>query len=432
MSIHQELLNFDKGFSLLRKPPLFINDIAESSEQEKTELKKKIFTEYSGDLLSNIPTCECGEITGQYNIGVHCANCNTEVTNSVEAELEPILWVRAPVGVPKLMNPTVWTLLSARFKVSSFNIIRWLCDTSYTGGDSKVPDRIDELTDRGVQRGYNFFCENFDFVMEVLFTSKLCGVKRGKTEVLQTLLAKYRDCIFSSYLPLPNKSLMIIEKTNVGTYADSVGLGAIDAILTLVGIDVTNNPETFTDGRNSEIVDQSTPVLSTSIRTRQNRVAKTIDKLADFYVNYYRTSLQGWGGLFRKHKYASRAHFCFRAVISSITNRHRYDEIHIPWGIGISVFRLHLINKLSKLGYMPNQAIQLLNASAQSYNVLLDKLFKEIIAEAANGLGCGCLMQRNPSLERGSAQLVYITQVKDYVKIPTVSISILVVKGLNA
>jgi hypothetical protein len=119
-------------------------------------------------------------------------------------------------------------------------------------------------------------------------------------------------------------------------------------------------------------------------------------------------------------------------VISSITNRHRYDEIHIPWGIGISVFRLHLVNKLSKLGYMPNQAIQLLNASAQSYNVLLDKLFKEIIAESANGYGISVVEQRNPSLERGSAQLVYITQVKEYVKIPTVSISILVVKGLNA
>jgi hypothetical protein len=41
-------------------------------------------------------------------------------------------------------------------------------------------------------------------------------------------------------------------------------------------------------------------------------------------------------------------------------------------------------------------------------------------------------MQRNPSLERGSAQLVYITKVKTVVEIPTVSISILDVKGLNA
>jgi hypothetical protein len=118
-------------------------------------------------------------------------------------------------------------------------------------------------------------------------------------------------------------------------------------------------------------------------------------------------------------------------VISSITEPHEYDEIHIPWGIATSVLRIHVLNKLLKRGYDVNRAIEFINVHAQKYNKELDDVFKELIAESPNR-GIETISQRNPSLERGSVQLTRITKVKTDPNIPTVSISILIVKGLNA
>lgn len=49
-----------------------------------------------------------------------------------------------------------------------------------------------------------------------------------------------------------------------------------------------------------------------------------------------------------------------------------------------------------------------------------------------SGIGLTNQSECPPSLERGSVQLTRITKVKTDPDIPTVSISILIVKGLNA
>ena len=165
---------------------------------------------------------------------------------------------------------------------------------------------------------------------------------------------------------------------------------------------------------------------------KQNRVVKALCELSEFYEGIYKTTFAKKTGIFRKHVFGSRAHFSFRAVISSLTGEHRYDEIHIPWGIGVSVFRIHLANKLKRRGFTPNQTFQILSEYAQRYHPLLDELFEELIRETPGGRGLSCTQQRNPSLKRGSAQAVYITHVKKDPSIPTVSISILSVKGMNA
>lgn len=383
----------------------------DSSEEEREQLKTSIYTKYNSDLLSNLPSCDCGDVSGEYNIGVSCVNCNTLVKSPMEQDIEPILWMRSPKGVAKLINPIVWTMLTERFTRSNFDILLWICDTTYRS-QVKIPTVLDEIQSAGIQRGYNYFVNNFDWIMEILFNIKSFKLpKKGSRDYLKELIERDKKCIFSDYIPLPNKSLLVIEGTNVGTYADPVVVGAIDAIQTIASIDSS--------------------LFQHSLRTKENRTIKCLSKLAEFNDNYYKTSLAKKSGIFRKHVFGSRSHFSFRAVISSITEPHHYDEIFIPWGIATSVLRIHVINKLFKLGMDVNTAIQFLNTHAQKYCVELDNIFKELIAEAPGG-GIACITQRNPSLERGSVQLTRITKVKTDPTIPTVSISILIVKGLNA
>lgn len=425
MGVSTALVNFDELFRIRStRIPVIINDFSESSEEDKESFNRMIYTKYATDLLSNLPTCECGEVVGEHNVGVVCKICNTPVASPLEQDLEPLVWMRAPIGVRALINPLVWTMLAEKFTRSGFEIVRWICDTTYKP-QVRTPAIMDQVLNLGIARGFNNFVDHFDAIMDALFELKGFKVKKGEDDPLQVLLKAHRDCVFSQFLPLPNRSLLVIEETNVGTYVDPIVTGAVDAIRTMVSID--------------------SPLSSHNVRTKENRTIKTIAQLANFYDDLDRTTLAKKEGIFRKHVFGTRSHFSFRAVISSSTDEHDYDELHIPWGIGVSVLRIHLINKLLRRGFTPNTAIGFLNEHAQKYHPLLDELFQQLITESpwitapskyrpaeAQKHGIPVVFQRNPSLERGSAQAMFVTHVKTDVGVPTVSLSILSVVGFNA
>lgn len=403
-------MNFDDLYRKATREPYIVNNESESSEEDKQSFNRKIYTKYATDLLSNLPSCECGEIVGEANKELICSNCHTEVVAPLEQDLESFVWLRAPKGVAALMNPVVWTMLSLKFTRSGYDIIRYLCDTKYAPA-VKVPAIMAAVQDLNIERGYNNFVNNFDDIIAALFDLKGIKARKGEEDELQQLLREQRDCIFSQYLPLPNRSLLVIEETNVGTYVDPIATTAVDAIRTMMGID--------------------TELCTFTTRVKENRTVKTIAQLASFYEELSRSTLATKEGIFRKHVFGTRSHFSFRAVISSLTREHDYDELHIPWGIGISVLRIHLLNKLLRRGYTPNRAIEFLNEHAGKYHPLLDELFQLLISEGPYK-GLPVIFQRNPSLERGSAQAMFITHVKTDVAIPTVSLSILSVVGFNA
>lgn len=418
MGIHLSLINFDEEFHQnTRRIPVIINDFSETTEEQKKTFNRMIYTQYDNtDLLSNMPSCECPETEPRGLRGAHlrdvvCQVCHTAVKVPMDQNLESLVWVRAPKGVSALINPIIWNMLSERFTKKGYNFIHWLCDTTYKPTARIVPPEIHEVIAMGFERGLNNFIAKFDEIMPALFKMKLFRKKKGEEDGLQELLILFRDCIFSQYLPMPNRSLLVIEKTNVGTYIDPTITGAVDAIQTMVSIDSS--------------------LSSFSVRTKENRTVKMISQISTFYDDQYSKMLAKKEGLYRKHVFGTRSHFSFRAVISSQTDAHGYDELHLPWGIGISVLRIHLINKLDRRGFTPNQSIAFLNKHAQIYHPLLDELFKELIAESPYK-GIHCVFQRNPSLERGSAQAMFIMSVKTDPAIATVSLSILSVTGLNA
>jgi len=408
MGVCLSLLNFNQVFSQLKMPPVIVNDLVNSSVEQKEKLNATILTAYSSDLLSNVPSCECGSITGEYNVGIVCANCQTEVKNP-HGDLESFVWLRAPEGVRALINPTAWMMLSKAFTKGNFNLIHWLADDLYKS-DAKEPDFLPFVKQFGFQRGLNYFIDNFDKVMEALFSLKVFR-KAVVDSQLEEFVARYRHCIFSQYIPLPNKTLLVIEETNSGAYIDPINIGALNAIHTLVGID--------------------SPLSNFSVRQKERRTISCIVRLADFYIEYYKTTLARKEGIFRKHVYGTRSHFSFRAVISSITDPHNYDEIHIPWGVAVSALKLHLTSKLIRRGMNPNQINGFLYAHADRYSPLLDQPFQELINESPNK-GIDCVLNRNPSLMRGSCQALRITKVKIDPNIPTIGMSILICKSFNA
>lgn len=371
MPVFQKLVDFNRMFSQLTEPPIIINDIINNSEEDKENIKELVTTRFSSDMITLLPSCRCGITKGEFSIGVTCGFCNSVVKSSIENDIEPSVWFRKPNGVSKLISPIIWIMLKNRFTKSGFNIIHWLTDTTYRA-DVKQPLLINKMLESKIQRGYNNFVENFDSIMDYLFSLK--DFKKEGEDFLRILLQTQREVIFADYIPIPNKSLLIVEKTNVGIYVDSIIIKAIDVIEMLVSID-------------KNFYDQNP-------RVKENRTAKAIAKLSDFYEQFFKENLGSKPGQFRRHIFGSRTNFSFRAVISSLTDTHQYDEIHVPWGIGLTAFRPHLINKLLRCGYDLNSAIGLTLGHVEKYHPLLDELLKKIISESPHG-GLPVILQRN-------------------------------------
>lgn len=425
MGVYLGIENYDQIFKDIRgKAPIIINDVDSFTEKNNRDLERLLFTTYTGDALTNIPSCECGAVRGAYNvdekgIGVLCRECNHRVQSVLDQDLQPMSWIRAPHGVRRLTNPLIWGMLTKRFTKHGFSIIEWLCDTRMQ------PDKVinpavrmilENINQAGIKRGYNNFVDNFDFIMATLFNMR--GLKYPKTQIdsLRIFLAENRAVVFPMYLPVPHRSLLVVEETEMDTYTDQISTQAIDAVRALAGVD-------------TELQLETDPI---SIRKRENRTARVLSALNQYYDCIYKEKFGSKEGLFRKHVYAGRANFSFRCVISSITDPHQAKEIHIPWGVGMAVFRLHLANKLLRMNMTPRRIAKFLDEHASIYHPLLDQLFQEIIADTPTGFGVACTLNRNPSLGKGSIQRTYITKVKTDPQIWTVSMSILIVSPLNA
>lgn len=411
MGIFLRATDFQKLLSQCEVQPVVINDLANVTEENRRFIDSLISVRYDNtDLFSNEPMCECTSVKGGYNLNVICPNCRTPVREPFDQQLKPLVWMRSPTSVEPLINPLIWTMLTNKFVKGQFRLIEWICNTDYQPAAHR-PNEVNELIALGIQRGYNNFVKNFDKYIDMLFSLNHFKPKKGQRNELLLMLKKYRHCIFSSHLPLPNKSLMIVENTSVGIYIDPIIVGAMDAIRTISSID--------------------SPLSNLTVREKENRTAKTINAYSLFYYELYHSVLAGKSGHLRKHIFGGRNHFSSRAVISSNTRAHKYDELELGWGQGVTMLKMHITNKLLKLNYTPNQCAALLQEYTTKYNPLLDKIMQELIDESPDK-GIYCMFIRNPSLTRSSAQRFKVTKVKPDPDDPTIGLPILSVCGFNA
>lgn len=419
--IHQKIISLEEQFYALRTPPVIANDLDITSEEGRENLNSMLYTRYCGDSLAIVPACDCGNIRGGYNAGVKCPECMTVCHSAADREIESLLWMRAPDNVKPFVNPTVWIILSQRMRVSGCNLLQWLTDTQYqyVGRESS---EYRKLIKAGVERGYNYFHDNFDYIMSVYFCDGIPmtewlnmaasgQIARPKNIDTVQFLVENRANIFTQYLPMPSKIGLVAESNDSGIYIDSATPLALDALHTIASI---NN--------------SLTPL---NLRRKETRVVKALNLLGDFYKEFVAKTLSGKPGMMRKHIYGNRLHFTARNVITSISGPHEYDELHVPWSTAVQLLDLHITNKLYKRGFTPNQATEFIRRATRQHHPLMREIFDELLAEAPLG-GLPVVFQRNPSLARGSAQVLRITKIKDDLLDNTISLSILILVGFNA
>ncbi len=418
MPVFQELENLDRLFSTVSHP-VIVNDLPNRTEEDRENFIKLISSTFTNDKISLLASCQCGELKSEFyastkhRIGKICPSCKTPVKSRIHDDIGATLWFRHPDGVAKLINPIILIMLNKRFEKRDFRVIQWLMDRDYRpkGNNSDIPMHLAKY---GIKRGYNFFVENFDFILEVLFQLPMFRVKKQSLgsiinmliddedwldtskdrDILRELILRNRDKVFSAMIPIPDNALTILERNALGTYSDMSVMEGRDAFNTAFSID-------------RDFHDQRPEV-------KENRTAKILLKNAAYYLNIFSKHMSPKAGLFRKNAFGTRVNLSFRAVLTSNTDLKRSDDIELPWTSAIAVFRLHLMNKLmdhtrEDCGFTHREAVEFLISYHRRYHPLLDKLFKEILS---HGRGMPFLMLRNPTLKQGSKQVAWAIAVK--------------------
>jgi|JI8StandDraft_2_1071088.scaffolds.fasta_scaffold00137_81 hypothetical protein len=408
--IYEELVNLDEEFARLRNTPIIANELDVETQEGQEHLNALLMMRQEGDSLSTVPSCDGGHLVGGQYEGVFCHECGTEVQAALERPLESQLWVRPPPGVTTLINPVAFNILCREFTYDGWDIIYWFCDPSYNPR-TPAPPRFQMIDQYGFQRGINSFHANFDRIISALRECGLYSPSGPDGLDVFDWIEMCRDDIFCTHLPMPSRSGFVVEKAGKRACLDTSITKAIDALRMIVSASNTISPPTMYH--------------------KQARVAKAIRTLSNYYQGFFKDTLGGKGGAFRKHIYGGRTHFSARAVITSICERHKYDDLYMPWGLSVQVLRLHLKNRLLRMNVSPREIYQILSYANNNYDATIDKLFRGLIENSTHGR-LPCMFQRNPTLGRGSAQGLWVPKIKTDVRDPSFSMSPLALKAPNA
>lgn len=406
-----DTVNYPRMLSELKVAPIFVNDLDTRYQEHREFLERYLMTNYETATFTMVPSCDCGKLVGGYLRGKRCPDCESEVLAHTERPIEANLWLTVPEGVQPFISPIAYNKLTQAFESNKIDVIRYLCDIHYKA-NFEICDVIVKLRERGIKRGYNYFVENFWTIIEILLEKRMyVSASDKRKDILQWLL-DHKDDIFTNVLPLPNRIALVTEKTPTGRYAELSKYGsAIEAAMTMASLKTRIEPPTQA--------------------VRESVTVKCIILLARFNLMQYKNSLGKKPGFIRKHICGTRMVFTSRGVITSLHNKHEYDELHIPWAMAIGLFRLHLINKFLRDGYTPNEAQDVLASHICRSHPLIRQYFNELLEECPYK-GIPCIFNRNPTLLRSSMQQFFITKIKDNVDDATISLSVLVLAGFNA
>lgn len=386
---------------------LVINDLPSETEEDRKLINDIILTTYDAtDVLSAIPQCVCGNLTMGFRLGKICELCHTSVERPTEGLVENRVWIKAPSQILGFIDPHIWNILEAR--LGKYSILEWMTNpaTSPPNKTSKsIMDKIYYLESIGWKRGLNNFIRNIDWFIEILpkLTNKPC-------HDLQEKLRRCKGTMFPKYMPLPTRLLMVVDKTAVGTFTEAQISFAVDAARTI------------------STLSRNTSLTSSYV---ERKVVTVNRNLCNYYRETNKTSLKSKSGWLRGQIFSSRSNWCSRSVICSNHEPHMYDEILIPWNVGVEVYKFHLYGKLARMGVSLREVYALIETSGQRYSPILDKLLKELIDESPDK-ALNVIMQRNPTLRYNSAQRTRVVRVKTDVHDESFAWSPLVLRGPNA
>lgn len=397
--IFVEPTDYEYEFASMSRRALMASEFAGN----KKLLDEMVFTKSDDDFFDNIPACLCGYLkTGQV-LNEICPICQHECLPQTERELKSTIWIDALSPVDWFFNPMCYSQIDSVLEShKGFKILNYLMDPRYKAADLDNPIQK-ALEVLKLPRGMIAFYEKFDEIMETLMTSRveimLNGrmqrkrlVKATNVRVLREFLSLYRDRMFTRQLPFPSSVAFILEEYNGTIKGDHRQAKVLNALYSIVN------------------ANEKLDVLN--VRDKESTIARVTIAISEHALEYEAKEMFDKPGIFRKLVYGFRSHWTFRTVITSNHGVNKRDELHLPWGVSVMTYKLHIANKLLKRGRNPNQIFNMVYNNTHSYHHVIDNIFKELIRESPGGRGLPVLHTRYPSLTHGSTQRFFVPHIK--------------------
>jgi len=405
-----QLLDLDAMFASAPNP-ILLNKIDYSTPNYAEILRNYVYSR--GSELDLVASCECEHLSSNHYLGLRCAQCGTEVKHRY-GTLENLVhstWIGVPERIPGIIHPRFYRVLSKWLSGEKAvnNIIDIICNPMLP-----VPVELEGII---TGRGFKYFYDNFDYLMEFFLRSFKKTSKKKSTPYIERFIMKYRHVAFCTKLPV------------------------LSSLLHPMTSDSSEKTQRYVDKSSPQVMEAAIDLANLEFSPQRNRPSHIYDQVTfkayKAYMEYLRDIARNRLGkkksLIRHHLYGTRYHFSFRAVIVPLVGFHRCDELHLPWKVGVNLLKEHIIGKLTnKYGYNMSQAIRMQKCALMVYNQTIHQVINELIAESPRGRGIACLWDRPPSLQRGSCQLQFFTRVKTDINDNSAHMSVLVLSDANA
>ena len=393
------LVDYDKLF--YDDPDAYVVQYTEDSVLVKDQMSKnrQLFFQDGTRDLSNIASCECGYVSGNYMENTVCPKCKTVVKTNFAEDLKFRRWLEIPEFLPPVLHPAAYRVLDAWLGKSG--ILAALLDTN-----QKLPAEF-----QGVfGQGFEYFYNNFDNIIVYLTTQYKkvnTPANRQRTEQVLAFLAKYRHLLFVRHIPALNSSLHLSTQSGTIMYSDDVVKYIIEAKLELCHLVYVYYNGTYSKNYINE------------------RMCVIYNAFLEYTSAILNKKLLKKPGFIRKQLLGARLYCSARAVIVPIFDIHNFDEIYIPWCMAVEILKLEIINVLMNRKHMTGPQAESMHRKATAQFVPMIYEIINTLIEECPYKGLPVLMGRNPSLRIGAIFLLYATKVKPDYEDTTVSITAL-------
>lgn len=365
------LIDLDRMFGA-SPDAIILNKIDYTASDYVKMRNSKVYARSSGE-LNFVAHCDCENYLGNQYINITCHICGTVVKDdfSTEGELEHNTWLSMPPTIQGILHPVAYLVLSSWLaRKGTSNIIDIICDPNL-----ELPARYTGVV---LERGHNYFYQNFDDLMDYLLHVDKDMSKKKNTRYIEQFIKNYREIMFCTKLPVMSSVLHSVTS-----------------------VDGSAEGRQYADAGSQAILDAATDLatLESSLgKARPNAISQVVQRVYKSYINYIsdiaKSRLSKKKSLIRRHMLGTRLHFSFRTVI--IPHMDRYDELYLPWAIAVNLLKIHIIGRLINVHKMDigaavaRQVTALMNDDELIYEIIND-LIKE-----SKFPGLAVLWNRNP------------------------------------
>ena len=391
-----------------------LNNRTLMSKNLAKEIIAKIYEDGTAD-ISQIPICECGRLKGERYRDHLCTSCNSSVRTNFVEKLSHDAWLHIEDYLPKVPNHAFFLILKGATKSQKSSYIEQILNPD----EKMTPALADYLMDPTtgeVGRGFRYFYENFDHIMDVFINHFPNTAKKPGMAKIAEFIRVYRDRLFCRYLPILSSALHVTSSKGNQLFIDDASEYIVKA-----AIDLSCMAFRAQD----------------TVTNKKKYINETLWRVYSSYIDYIRIIIDKRigkkEGTVKHHGFGSRCYWTGRAVVIPITKIHDLDEIHIPWKVAVGCHKLEIINYLvHKYGRTINDACLQYRRACIEFDKTVYDILLTLKKDWGPYKGIPVIWGRNPTLAYGSMMLLFSTVIKTDPHDETMAIPVGLVERPNA